>query len=222
MTRVVSFSGIDGAGKSSQAQWLAEELRNQGTDAVVYWLPLGHHRMQRLARTLKGRLRERRAHAASARQQTAKAGGDKAGPLPRVWTTAVAIAYGLSYRTFVIRHGRRGRVVIFDRYVLDACAQMRYFYGRERNLGFEKRVLTLLAPRAQSYFLDVPAEVALARKREQFDLEQLELQVSLFREEAERLRTKRLPGDAPPDALRERILADVTGRAVAGADQSTA
>jgi thymidylate kinase len=222
MTRVVSFSGIDGAGKSSQARWLAEELRARGVQPVIYWLPLGHHGMQRLARRLKRGFRARAGSAAAPKHETVEPGGGGNGLLRRGWTLAVAIAYVLSYRTFVLRHGGRGRVVIFDRYVLDACAQMRYFYGGKRDLGFERRLLTLLAPRAQSYFLDVPPEIALARKREQFDHEQLELQVRLLREDAERLGVTRLNGDAPPDQLRERILADVVRALVARGEKATA
>src|SRR5438128_9414244 len=38
---VVSLSGLDGAGKSSQAAALCDELERLGYEAVVVWTPLG-------------------------------------------------------------------------------------------------------------------------------------------------------------------------------------
>ncbi len=203
---VIAFSGLDGSGKSSHARWLAEALAERGVDARVYYLPLGHHPIQRLVRRLRRRARAKRASGGSSVKDTA---AGKATILVHLWTTLLALAYALTYRWVVIRSRSRGQVAIFDRYVLDARAQMRYFYGERRDLSLQGRLLALLSPHARAYLLDVAPQTALARKQDQYDLKQLERQAALLRVEAENLGVVRLAGDSPAAELRRTIVEDI-------------
>jgi thymidylate kinase len=216
-TRVIALSGLDGAGKSSQSCALRDRLEAQGLTVVVYWLPLGHNAAQRAVRGWIRRLRHSRPDAC------ARWGRDPR-PAPSVralehgslvvhaWVGFVALSYALSYRLALARNRGRGRVLIFDRYVLDAIAQIRYFYGGQHRFAFQRWLLRVLAPRPFcAYLLDVPASTALARKQEQFDLKALQLQADLLREEAARLGVRRLDGEQPRERLLEEILTDVCG-----------
>jgi thymidylate kinase len=122
----------------------------------------------------------------------------------------VALSYVLYYRLTQIRHGGRGRVVIFDRYVADAAAQIRYFYGEAGDLRPQTWLLGTLSPKPlRSYLLEVRAEAALERKQEQFDLQQLKRQAELLREEADRFGVTRLEGEQPAEQLFETMLAEI-------------
>jgi thymidylate kinase len=219
-TRILALSGLDGAGKSSQSHALRERLEAQGVEVEIYWLPLGHNPVQRAMRGWVRRLTRRaRPHdpAGHGRDATpAPSHGSRAlehGPLVvHAWVAFVVLSYALSYRLALARRRGRGRVLVFDRYILDAIAQIRYFYGRDRRFGFQRWLLRALSPRPFcAYLLDVPASTALARKQEQFDLEALELQADLLREEAARLGVRRLDGEQPYERLLEDILTDVSG-----------
>lgn len=214
--RVVAFSGIDGAGKSSQVTTLVERLRGAGLDPVVFWMPLGHSRLQR---TLSGSVRRvlRAQHRSGAGPE---AHGDRAKAmrvrrplLSAAWTTVVASSYALTYRKVVARARREGReVVVFDRYALDALAQMRYYYGDGRRYAVQRLLLGKLAPRPHhAYLLDVDGETALGRKQEQHTLEQLQRQAELLRSEACGFGVEILQGDLPAETLSARIAADVLG-----------
>jgi len=219
-TRVIALSGLDGAGKSSQSRALSDRLHAQGPQVHVYWLPLGHNRVQRaLRRWIRRFARAPRRDGAPVRSRDAApvppAGARAAehGPLRvHAWVLFVALSCVLSYRLALARHAARGRVLVFDRYVLDAIAQIRYFYGPERRFAFQTWLLRVLSPRPiYAYLLDVPASTALARKQEQFGLEELQLQADLLREEAARLGIRCLDGEQPHERLLHEILADFCG-----------
>jgi hypothetical protein len=87
---------------------------------------------------------------------------------------------------------------------------LRYRYGEARRFRVQALLVRLLSPRAVcSFFLDVPAQTALARKAEQYDFDQLSGQVRLYREEHERLGIRRLDGERPRDELCAEIAAEV-------------
>jgi thymidylate kinase len=214
-TRVIALSGLDGAGKSSQSSALRDRLEAQGLEVDIYWLPLGHNPVQRaLWRWIRRLARRPRmgAHRGQLRDAApAATGGTRHGALVvHAWVAFVALSYALSYRLARARHRGRGRVLVFDRYVLDAIAQIRYFYGDQHRFRFQTWLLRALAPRPFcAYLLDVPGSTALARKQEQFDLAALELQANLLRQEADRLGVRRLDGEQPRERLLEEILTDV-------------
>ena len=126
------------------------------------------------------------------------------------WAGLVAVLTAAEYRRCCLAHIGRGRVVIFDRFLLDAAAQLRFFYGSGGELRTQLRILGWLCPSTtRSYLLDVPAETAAARKPLQYDVEELGRQASLLREEAARLGVLRLDGCSAVEDLHEQIVRDV-------------
>lgn len=215
---VVAFSGVDGAGKSSQVARLVEGLRGAGVDPVVFWMPLGHSRLQRRLSTTARRILRAGPRSGAGPQPN----GDRAKAirlrrpfLTAAWTTLIASNHALTYRRVVAQARRQGHsVVLFDRYALDALAQMRYYYGDGRWYALHRLLLTRFAPRAEhAYLLDVDPETALARKQEQHTLEQLRRQRELLRAEASGLGVEILEGGLPAEILAARIAADVLGGA---------
>jgi thymidylate kinase len=217
---VVAFSGLDGAGKSSQAQRLRGALAARGVESAVHWLPLGHSGLQRWLRSAAVRIASSARTRADSRTPAAaapfagtrqgRAIRERSGLVTHAWTGVVAVIYAVTYRIAVARHARRGRILIFDRYTVDAAAQLRYFQGSRRDFRFQLWILRALAPPpARAYLLDVDPSIALARKAEQYGLEQLSVQAELLRAEAERFGATRLDGDRDPDELADQILNEV-------------
>ena len=100
--------------------------------------------------------------------------------------------------------------MICDRYTLDAAAHLRFRYGEQRPFRFPIGVIHRFSPRPlRSYFVDVPAETAYARKAEQYSLEELARQAQLYREEAPGLGVRKLDGQRPREELCAEIAEDV-------------
>jgi thymidylate kinase len=204
---VIAFSGLDGSGKSSQSGAAGEVLVKLGYRAEVVWLPITANaavwkisalarRVLPFVRWLPGARRLDR-KVASGQSFVATPGETRRpGLLTRLWVTYIAFVNALSHR----RLARSAEVVVFDRYVLDSIVRMRYLWAWR--FGLASWLLRRLSPQpAAAFFLDVPAEAALARKQDQWNLEQLQRQRELYLEEAERLGVAILDGTRPQEEL---------------------
>lgn len=139
----ITFEGVDGSGKSTQARLLAEHLRDQGRDVVATREPGGTVLGERVREILLGR--------------------DAIAP----WTeTALFAAARAQLVTEVIRPALdRGADVVCDRYIDSSLA----YQGLARGLGVE-RVLELnllviggLLP-DRTFLLLVPLDQAAVRR----------------------------------------------------------
>jgi thymidylate kinase len=224
---VISISGCDGAGKSSQARSLQEALEKTGFEAVVVWRPLGHFRfLNILSRPVKGLLRVSKRGPFKQAAPHSPAGSimstrsDAAGPTGRVfknvWVTVIALLNAISQRTAVSSQVRRGRIVILDRSALDAIVLMRFLYGEGHGLRFQRWLLrTLPHPISLGFLLDVPPATLLARKQDWWNLEDLQRHARLYREECVRFGAHRLDGELPQDQICT-LIATEAWRAVTG------
>jgi thymidylate kinase len=214
---VVALSGLDGAGKSSQAAALMDLLSWLGLETEVFWLPLGHSGLQRtvrrVLRQLRGLPRPSRDLAATgvgAEVSRVRRGGGGGRVGTAVWAIFVAVIYAVSYQRVVSRLRHRSQVIIFDRYVTDAAAQVRYFYGANRQFRFARWLLRRLSPSAGcAYLLDLEPGAALARKQDQYDLQQLSLQAELLRSQARAFGVTILDAESARDEITARIAEDI-------------
>lgn len=213
--RVIALSGIDGAGKSTQARLLKEALERLGYEVDVAWLPLAQNlSLKRLAAPVKGLLQLRSSStsgAGTARSPVAGTarslgGGDHLRrdrpALNAVWIATVAVANGMAHRRIALRGAARGRIVIFDRYVLDSAARLRFFYAPDGLLGVQNALVRVLSPRPVcTFFLDLPPEQSLRRKDDVWTSNDLALQARLYREDAARSSPVRVDATEPPEQL---------------------
>ena len=219
--RLITFSGLDGAGKSSQAEALRNALEQLGWTTAMQWVrlewtTLWENRWLGVigwpARASLGLLAgvRRSPDGEAPPTLTPTAVRERSRFVSNVWVTVVAFAHASAQRREVRSHLRRGAIVICDRYTLDAAAHLRFRYGEQRPFRFPIGVVHRFSPRPlRSYFVDVPAETAYARKAEQYSLEELARQAQLYREEAPGLGVRKLDGQRPREELCAEIAEDV-------------
>lgn len=216
---VIAISGLDGAGKTTQADALVATLQVLDRDAVRVRTRLGDDpALDRAAwpvKRLLARLTGRRwatqvpatrpstnSGAEPVRHPTAPQETVLQGVVREAWALLVTLTSATAHRRHTRPHLRAGRIVLCDRYVLDSTVHLRYRYGPSRNRRLHVALLRLLSPTpVHAVFLDVPGETAWRRRQDHYTEDQLRLQASLYREEHRRASADRVDGTAPVEQI---------------------
>ena len=220
---VVAFSGLDGVGKSTQAEALRAVLTELGFDAVVVWVPIGSSRRLRrfagaakrgLARLPVGPLAhadrptvQRRLLSQTEDSVVIATGGRRIAVT--VWSTVITLTNAIAYRRAASGVRTGGRIVIYDRYVLDTIVELRFSYAPQGRLPLQEALVRLLAPAPRcAFLLTAPPETAHARKPD-WSLAQTRLRARLYENGHPRLGVRQLDAERPPDELAAQIARDV-------------
>ena len=170
---VVAVSGVDGSGKSTLIQSVIQNLDRAGVPVSRVWARPGGKRnrlLDGLARAGK-RLLGQDPSPGGAQVAKGVPAGDLAsrrGILGWTWAMLVTLSFLADVRQ---QHARNNGVLLCDRYLLDALVHLDFVYGGV-DLRLHRSVIRRGLPKPQlSFYLDVPAEVALARKPEQAEPE---------------------------------------------------
>lgn len=205
---VVTLSGVDGSGKSTQAAHLRQTLTTAGFETVIEWNRLSHDRwLDAIAgpvKRLTGRV------SSTATDRIVEPTGGSASGTPRgargLWVVIVALANAVAHNRSVRRHLLAGRVVICDRYTLDSVVQLRSDYppGLGNRLGVA--LVRALSPRpVASFYLAVPPEVATSRKAWEGSDGRLLRHARGYEAECARLGATRIDATQPADAVAAQI-----------------
>lgn len=220
---VVALSGLDGVGKSTQSEMLRAILTKLGYQAEVVWAPYSHPALLRritrgpkrlLARLPVGPLAYASADALergllSPRPGEPSAGGRWRGIAGPIWSTVIVLANGISFRRSARGTRLAGRIVIYDRYVLDAIVDLRFTWSSGGRLQFREALLRMLGPNPRcGVFLDASPETAHARKPDS-SLPLAQLRAALYRSEYQRLGLRRLDGELPATEISRQIAREV-------------
>ncbi|HEX5224266.1 MAG TPA: hypothetical protein VFW29_03955 [Solirubrobacteraceae bacterium] len=197
---LVALSGIDGAGKSSQARALAEAMADIGVSAEVVWNDLlGNRALAVVAALPKAMLAlagRRRGSMARFDEAPPKGEAGEASYTRRTWSTIVTVANALEQRVIAARALAQGGMVAFDRSPLDLAVRMQVLYRAD--VAMQRRLVAALAPRPDvAFLLDIPPEVSLARKDDIWSPEQLVEQAGLYRALAPQFGVTALDGQRP-------------------------
>ncbi len=176
---VIAVSGIDGAGKSTQAAGLVLTLSDLGHEATVQWSRITYDPALRwigaAPKRLLGRLAGRSVHDAEGDADedpgTAVAGvlRERVAAADHAWALTVAVVHALGQRRALRPHLRAGRIVVRDRYVLDATVQLIESYGVRRDVRLQAAVLRRACPvPVLAFWLDVDPGEAYRRKPEEY------------------------------------------------------
>jgi thymidylate kinase len=204
--RIVALSGVDGSGKSTQSEVLAETLVRLGFDAHAQWTKLGETPwIWRLARPVKKLLLA--LTRGGSRSALPPPSPDRYGPdagtelrrrspgLTQLWATVVALSNVLTHWRATQQRVLKGQVVVCDRYVLDSVVQLRARYGAERGWRFQSKLVRALSPKPlRAFLMEVPPDVAHERRRDEHDLAELTELVRLYDQASADIRVRRIDG----------------------------
>lgn len=185
--RIIAFSGIDGAGKSTQIDLIIQYLKDRGQNPVYRWTRGGYTGpfnalKALLRRVLRGKLPP------SGRNEQRERVFEK--PLVRdLWLYAamfdLMVIYGIYFRILKLS----GRIVIADRYLWDTWIDFRLnFPDVKMDQWFMWKTLVWITPVPDmSFLLLIPVEESLRRskmKNEPFpdSKEVLQKRLALYKE----------------------------------------
>jgi dTMP kinase len=208
--KLVCITGIDGTGKSTLARNAVAALKQQGVAATYMYgrtYPLISRLLMALGRMVLLRKRDiwldYRGYTASKKQTMRNP------LLARLYTAAILADYYVQVWLKLVPHMFGGRVVIADRYLYDTVISdlaVHLNYSAEQTERAIKRGLGLVPAPALTVLIDVPPEVAFARKDDVPHVDYL----SERREWYLRLRSRpeviTFDGQRPPDELVQALL----------------
>lgn len=209
---LVSLSGIDGSGKSSQARWLSGAMTALGLRAEVVWNDLlGNLSLDLVGRPVKRMLNLWRGpmEPLSSYEDRGEAGeAGQADLLRSVWSDFATVSNSLEQRVRALPSFAAGRVVVFDRGPLDLAVRMEVIY--RAHVERQRRLVTLAAPRPDlAFLLDISPELSAERKHDIWSPRQLREQSTIYRSLAPRFGVRILDGSRPPHELAAEIARSV-------------
>jgi thymidylate kinase len=204
---IISFSGLDGSGKSTQVNQLRECLHEIGVSSEVQWAGFKTASKLRAAIPLLDRPVGSRRNSPGPRDRllpTAVAGSAVG---KHAWVLVVVGFNTVHLWHLALRRRRGSQVLIFDRFSPDSMVKLDLHFHRTRaiNIEWQRRLFTLISPKPDVGFLvDVSSEVAYSRRQEQTP-DELANMAELYQEQVGRYSLHRLDGTQPAEELAGRI-----------------
>lgn len=169
--RILVLSGLDGTGKSTQAEILARRLASEGVGVGTVWnrwKPLASAPLIYLARRRLSAVRD--ARIADYRNFTESKKNKMRSPAKRAaWQTMVWIEYAVEVNLRLSRHRSRSRGVICDRYVYDTVVDMAVNFSmgpEELHELCENRLLDLFPVPSRAILIDIDPRTGSERKND--------------------------------------------------------
>lgn len=227
----ISFSGLDGAGKTRQIDALVAALQREHSVEVL-WVPVKiwpESLLNRLPAGFRSRMgpgRQVPADASASADPDPGLNPERALGTTRerrtrasfLWwavATFAAVTCGLSLRRRA--SASTADVVVLDRYRLDTVVKLQFWYS-EVSGRWLSRIVSFLAPAPDvELLLRVAPEVAYARKPEQWSIAQLSRQARLYDvlAGAEPGRVAVIDAQDDPHSIADKVAAEV-GMALGG------
>jgi thymidylate kinase len=217
--KLFALSGLDGAGKSSQAATLAQTLGVLGRNPVVVWSPIGSTGVigsvgswgRRLVSVLTAAPAAYRRHPAR-RERAASPSPVSANQhrlVGRTWVILMGVADAVTQLRTATKL-MRGCDVISDRYALDSAVHLLHRYGDTRLVRLQIALISLVSPKPQrAFFLAVRPEVAVERKVDRWSECDLRQRFDLYCELRAAYGARLVDGEQPHEQVAAEIARDV-------------
>lgn len=207
--RLICLIGIDGAGKTTQARWLVEDLRAAGIDVdYCYGRTLPYVTQWLVGIAKRAFMRDTSAETDFAEYTRQKRALMEHGVLARLYSGAMQLEYLMQAVAKIVLPRRFGRHLVCDRYAYDTIVTDLYNdlgYGPEDAQRVTDRFLALLGAPDLAIYLQLDEATAMVRKDDVPDIQYLRERRQTYDAIAARYHMHIVPADRPPDEVRAAI-----------------
>jgi len=163
---IITFTGIDGSGKSTISKALVEKMKTKNIDAIyLWWFEAENSLFRRILRNFSGPKKEKNA------VKTKKL--PESSVIKTLYQCMVLLDYQRQTIFKVWLPSHLGKTIVCDRYIYDIVVSyaMEFGYSKEKAkemLSFLKSISP--APDIE-FYVDIPPQIALSRKNDIVSLE---------------------------------------------------
>ena len=208
---LIVFCGIDGSGKTTQAQLLINELMRKGFPASYVWMRWEQVLVRPLTRKWKSSIKKETGHSdGRAKENKKKKHKLLSNPFfRRLWLAAFFIDYGLQILFRLRVRLMRKELIVSDRMFYDSVIDQAINLGSNRDWllnNLNSSWMRIIFPQPDIVlYIDCPGEIAFRRKDDAPDLEYLTDRRELYRQLAERYEWVQLDGTQPIDEIAAQV-----------------
>lgn len=186
---LITFSGIDGSGKTSYASALVKAFENCGLKTEYIWGRVGSTRSSQLASKVYKKVFKKYEYAPKFKNSdgrytdfTRREKIFKKKWVSTLWHILNIFDFCVFYNLKVRKAILSGKVVICDRYILDIIADM-YVHSSNKKPNLILKIFSALLPKpGTGIMLKVRPEVAYERAKEKEHIEYLHRQSNLYKQ----------------------------------------
>lgn len=212
---LIVFCGIDGSGKTTQAELLVDDLKKKGLHASYIWARWEQILVRPLTRKWKSNIKKETGHS----DGRAKENKDRkhkllSNPVLRwLWLGAFFIDYGLQLLLKVRIRLMRKELIVSDRMFYDSVIDQAINLGSNRDWLLDNLAsswMKIIFPEPDFViYIDCPGEIAFARKDDAPDVEYLTDRRTLYKQLAEKYRWVEIDGTHSVDDIAAQVKAIV-------------